>query len=45
MQAFWSACLPLFVAVAIPVEQLRDEQGRLILPGATKEALNKLPEF
>jgi sporulation protein YlmC with PRC-barrel domain len=31
--------------VAIPVEQIRDEQGRLILPGATKEALKGLPEF
>jgi sporulation protein YlmC with PRC-barrel domain len=31
--------------VAIPVEQVRDEQGRLTLPGATKEALKGLPEF
>jgi hypothetical protein len=31
--------------VAIPVQQLREEQDRLILPGATKEALKKLPEF
>jgi sporulation protein YlmC with PRC-barrel domain len=31
--------------VAIPVEQIHDEQGRLILPGATKEALKKVPEF
>jgi hypothetical protein len=31
--------------VAIPVEQIRDEKGRLILPGATKEALKKVPEF
>jgi sporulation protein YlmC with PRC-barrel domain len=31
--------------VAIPVEQIRDEQGKLILPGATKEALKELPEF
>ena len=31
--------------VAIPAEQIRDEQGRLVLPGATKEALTKLPEF
>jgi sporulation protein YlmC with PRC-barrel domain len=31
--------------VAIPAEQLRDMQGRLILPGATKEALKELPEF
>jgi hypothetical protein len=31
--------------VAIPVEQLSEEKDRLILPGATKEALAKLPEF
>ena len=31
--------------VAIPVEQLREEKDRLILPGATQEALAKLPEF
>jgi sporulation protein YlmC with PRC-barrel domain len=31
--------------IAIPVEQLREEKDRLILPGATKEALAKLPEF
>ena len=31
--------------VAIPIEQLREEKDRLILPGATKEALAKLPEF
>jgi sporulation protein YlmC with PRC-barrel domain len=31
--------------VAIPVEQLRAEKDRLVLPGATKDALAKLPEF
>jgi sporulation protein YlmC with PRC-barrel domain len=31
--------------VAIPVEQIREEKERLTLPGATKEALAKLPEF
>jgi sporulation protein YlmC with PRC-barrel domain len=31
--------------IAIPVEQLREEKDRLILPGATKEVLAKLPEF
>jgi osmotically-inducible protein OsmY len=31
--------------VAIPVEQLHAEQGRLILPGATQEALKEFPEF
>ena len=31
--------------VAIPVEQLTEQKDRLILPGATKEALAKLPEF
>jgi sporulation protein YlmC with PRC-barrel domain len=31
--------------VAIPVEQIRAERDKLILPGATKEALLKIPEF
>jgi hypothetical protein len=31
--------------VATPVAQLRDEQAKLVLPGATNEALAKLPEF
>jgi sporulation protein YlmC with PRC-barrel domain len=31
--------------VAIPVEQIRAEQDKLVLPGATKEALLKVPEF
>ena len=31
--------------VAIPVTQLKQEGDRLILPGATKEALEALPEF
>jgi sporulation protein YlmC with PRC-barrel domain len=31
--------------VAIPVDQLREDKDRLMLPGATKEALAKLPEF
>jgi hypothetical protein len=31
--------------VAIPMKNLKEEQGRLILPGATKEALKALPEF
>ena len=31
--------------VAIPVEQLQEKEDRLVLPGATKEALAKLPEF
>lgn len=31
--------------VAIPVEQIRDQKGKLVLPGATKEALKALPEF
>lgn len=31
--------------VSIPVEQLQDQEGKLILPGATKAALEKLPEF
>jgi sporulation protein YlmC with PRC-barrel domain len=31
--------------VAIPVSQLKPEGDRMILPGATKEALKALPEF
>jgi sporulation protein YlmC with PRC-barrel domain len=31
--------------VAIPMKNLKEEQGKLILPGATKEALKALPEF
>lgn len=31
--------------VAIPVTQLKQEGDRIVLPGATKEALRSLPEF
>jgi len=31
--------------VAIPVWQLKQQAGKLVLPGATKEALNASPEF
>ena len=31
--------------VAIPAGQLKSEEGKLILPGATKEALKALPMF
>jgi sporulation protein YlmC with PRC-barrel domain len=31
--------------VAIPVNQIREEKDRLVLPGATNEALKALPEF
>ncbi len=31
--------------VAIPVAQLKREGERIVLPGATKEALKSLPEF
>jgi hypothetical protein len=31
--------------VAIPVEQLRFQDGKMVLPGATKEALKLLPAF
>ena len=31
--------------VAIPMDQLKMEKGRLILKGATKEVLEKMPEF
>jgi sporulation protein YlmC with PRC-barrel domain len=31
--------------VAIPMKQLKIQDGRLVLPGATKEALKALPKF
>ena len=31
--------------VAIPVDQFKAEQDKLILPGATKEAVKEMPEF
>ncbi len=31
--------------VAIPVAQLKQETDRVVLPGATKEALKAMPEF
>jgi hypothetical protein len=31
--------------VAIPMEQIKLQDGNLVLPGATKEALKKLPKF
>jgi sporulation protein YlmC with PRC-barrel domain len=31
--------------VAIPVDQLKEENGKFILPGATKEAVKEMPEF
>jgi sporulation protein YlmC with PRC-barrel domain len=31
--------------IAIPVNQIREEKDRLVLPGATNEALKALPEF
>jgi sporulation protein YlmC with PRC-barrel domain len=31
--------------VAIPIEQLDFADGRLVLPGATKDAIKSLPEF
>jgi PRC-barrel domain len=31
--------------VAIPIEQLDFSDGRLVLPGATKDAIKSLPEF
>ena len=31
--------------VAIPMKNLKEEKNKLILPGATKEALKALPEF
>jgi hypothetical protein len=31
--------------VAIPVEQIKEQDGKLTLPGATKDALKAMPEF
>lgn len=31
--------------VAIPVTQIQDQSGRLVMPGATKETIKSLPEF
>ena len=31
--------------VAIPVNQLKQEDGKIVLPGATKEAIKALPKF
>lgn len=31
--------------VAIPVNQFQYDQGRIVLPGATKDAIKALPEF
>jgi hypothetical protein len=31
--------------VALPYEQLRTTEGKIVLPGATKDALKALPEF
>jgi sporulation protein YlmC with PRC-barrel domain len=31
--------------VAVPVSQLKHENDKLVLPGATKDALKSMPEF
>jgi sporulation protein YlmC with PRC-barrel domain len=31
--------------VAIPVKQLKMENGKLVLPGATKDAIKAMPQF
>jgi hypothetical protein len=31
--------------VAVPVSLLNDQQGKLVLPGATKDALKAMPQF
>ena len=31
--------------VAIPVTQLKQQDGKFVLPGATKEAIKALPKF
>jgi sporulation protein YlmC with PRC-barrel domain len=32
-------------AVAVPMNQIRDDGNKLVLPGATREALKSMPEF
>jgi sporulation protein YlmC with PRC-barrel domain len=31
--------------IAVPVDRLKQEKGKIILPGATKEALKEAPKF
>jgi sporulation protein YlmC with PRC-barrel domain len=31
--------------IAIPIHQLKEDQGKMILPGATKDALKAIPKF
>ena len=31
--------------VAIPANQLKQQDGKIVLPGATKEAIKALPKF
>ena len=31
--------------VAIPMNRIKEQDNKLVLPGATKEALKALPEF
>jgi hypothetical protein len=31
--------------IAVPVDRLKQEKGKIILPGATKEALQEAPKF
>ena len=31
--------------VAVPVSLIQDQQGKLVLPGATKDALKAMPQF
>ena len=31
--------------VAVPVSLIHDQQGKLVLPGATKDALKAMPQF
>jgi len=31
--------------VAVPVSQLKQQAGRIVLPGATKEAVKAMPKF
>jgi hypothetical protein len=31
--------------VAVPVSTLKDDKGKLVLPGASKDALKAMPKF
>ena len=42
---FGDAIVRLRLGIAVPVGQLKQLEGKIVLPGATKDALLKMPEF